>query len=210
MPADLRFGRIPLPGPTDDGRPLDRLRAPHSIGTPAHDHDLAITRAVVAQRSHVGDEWARALDRHGATTAWRELAERVTTEPPAVVQALLGSALAAASTQAGVGKRRWQRQRPFQVDPSITVVGRTPRPGDSSYPSAHSARAYAAARLLGRLDPALQADAWALAREVALSRVYAGVHFASDVVAGARLGVSLADSVLARRDEIIAQATPAA
>ncbi|MBW3551519.1 MAG: GNAT family N-acetyltransferase, partial [Proteobacteria bacterium] len=37
-----------------------------------------------------------------------------------------------------------------------------------------------------------------LAREVAISRIYAGVHYASDVVAGARLGIAAAESVLDR------------
>jgi membrane-associated phospholipid phosphatase len=48
------------------------------------------------------------------------------------------------------------------------------------------------------LDPTVTDAAYALAREVALSRIYAGVHFASDAVAGARLGTYLAETTLKR------------
>ena len=90
------------------------------------------------------------------------------------------------------------RQRPFQVDPSIHVIGRSPKGVDSSFPSGHAARAFAGARVIATLEPAMANDAYALAREVAVSRIYAGVHFATDVIAGARLGVYLAESVLDR------------
>ncbi|MCB0880020.1 MAG: phosphatase PAP2 family protein [Thermoleophilia bacterium] len=207
MPADLHVPHIALPGTTHRGTRLNRLGDPHAPESPGHLRDIAITRELLAQRSEAGDAWARAMDRHGATAVWRELAVHVAGHEQAAVQTLVGAALAAASTQAGIGKRRWQRQRPYQLDPSIDVVGRTPRPGDSSYPSAHAARAFAAARVIARLDPTLEPQAWQLAREVAISRIYAGVHFASDVIAGARLGIAAAESVLARRDTILGAAT---
>ena len=158
---------------------------------------MRYTRRVIEQRTAAGDAWARDMDMHGTTALWKELATQVAGDP-AVTQAVLNAALAAASVQGGVGKKQWSRQRPFQVDPTITVVGRTPKHVDSSYPSIHSARSYAAARVLSALDPSVTDAAYALAREVALSRIYAGVHFASDTVAGARLGTYLAEKTLER------------
>jgi membrane-associated phospholipid phosphatase len=60
-----------------------------------------------------------------------------------------------------------------------------------SYPSAHSATSFAAARML---SPALPAPPlYALAVGLALSRPYLGLHYPSDIVAGAALGASLAE-----------------
>jgi hypothetical protein len=180
------------------GTPLAKLGAPPAPGSAREQHDVATSRALIAQRTPEGDAWARAMDQHGGTAVWRELAAQVQGMDPAVAQSLVGAALSAASTQAGLGKHTWMRQRPFQVDPSITVIGRTPKLADSSYPSGHSARAFAAARILAVLDPSVANSAYAMAREVAYSRMYAGVHFASDTVAGAKLGTAIADSVIER------------
>jgi membrane-associated phospholipid phosphatase len=62
-----------------------------------------------------------------------------------------------------------------------------------SYPSAHSATSFAAARTL---SPALPAPAlYSLAVALALSRLYLGLHYPSDILAGAALGASLAELV---------------
>ena len=58
-----------------------------------------------------------------------------------------------------------------------------------SYPSAHSTTSFAAARVLSRGIPA--APAYAVAAAMALSRPYVGVHYPSDIVAGAALGTAL-------------------
>ncbi|MFI5054443.1 MAG: phosphatase PAP2 family protein [Acidimicrobiia bacterium] len=69
------------------------------------------------------------------------------------------------------------------------------RPISSSFPSGHAASAFTAAMLL-RDSPA--APLWfGLAAVVAGSRVYTRMHHASDVVAGAALGIAL--GALARR-----------
>jgi len=198
MPS-LHLPALDLPRHGDPGRALAQLGAPPEAGSIAADRDTRISRDLIAQRTPAGDAWARAQDLHGATQAWRELAARVGPGiDQGMVQSLVGAAMTAASTQAGIAKRLHGRPRPFEVDLDITVIGRTPRGADSSWPSGHSARSYAAARVIATLDPALEGVAYALAQEVAVSRIYAGVHFASDVVAGALLGVSLADSLLER------------
>jgi membrane-associated phospholipid phosphatase len=60
-----------------------------------------------------------------------------------------------------------------------------------SYPSAHSTTSFAAARSLSRGLPA--APVYAVAGAMALSRPYAGVHYPSDVAAGALFGTALAE-----------------
>ena len=59
-----------------------------------------------------------------------------------------------------------------------------------SYPSAHSAMSFAAARSLSRVWPA--PPLYALAAAMAVSRPYLGVHYPSDVIAGAALGTAVA------------------
>ena len=67
----------------------------------------------------------------------------------------------------------------------------TPVLSGRSYPSAHASTSFAGARALsaaGLPAPAL----YALAASMALSRPYLGVHYPSDVVAGAFLGDAVA------------------
>jgi undecaprenyl-diphosphatase len=70
------------------------------------------------------------------------------------------------------------------------------RPRTSSFPSGHASSAATAACLLSEDDPLWPAY-MGIAVIVAASRVYVGVHHASDVIAGALLGLALAH--LARR-----------
>jgi membrane-associated phospholipid phosphatase len=66
---------------------------------------------------------------------------------------------------------------------------RTPR--SSSFPSGHASAAFTAAGVLSESDP-LWPLYYAIATFVATSRIYVRIHHASDVVAGALLGVALA------------------
>ena len=66
----------------------------------------------------------------------------------------------------------------------------------SSFPSGHSASSFAVATMLSSFYPEVLPLSFALASLVALSRVYLGEHFLSDIVAGSALGIVIAYVVL--------------
>jgi membrane-associated phospholipid phosphatase len=63
-----------------------------------------------------------------------------------------------------------------------------------SFPSAHSTTSFAAAWALTAGDDGLaRVPVYALAKAMAVSRIYVGVHYPSDIAAGAALGTALAE-----------------
>ena len=64
-------------------------------------------------------------------------------------------------------------------------------PGNPSFPSGHSATAFAAATALAIMCPRLRPAVLVIAAAVALSRVYLRVHFPLDVIAGGLIGAAL-------------------
>lgn len=83
----------------------------------------------------------------------------------------------------------FERLRPAFADPTVTSLVTTPDQG--SFPSGHASVAFAAATAVAVHCPRLRLPLFALAALVAASRVYLGVHFVLDVVAGATLGVMI-------------------
>jgi undecaprenyl-diphosphatase len=68
----------------------------------------------------------------------------------------------------------------------------TPTVSQLSFPSAHASTSFAAARAFSDLAPAGALYAAALA--FGISRPYLGVHYPSDVIAGAALGTAVAEA----------------
>jgi membrane-associated phospholipid phosphatase len=96
-------------------------------------------------------------------------------------------AVAAAGLVVTILKELFDRSRPPVS--GIDAVGVIP--ASASFPSGHAATAFAAAVAVGMFYPRLRRPLLALAAVVALSRVYLGVHYATDVLAGSALGVLL-------------------
>lgn len=81
-------------------------------------------------------------------------------------------------------------------------------PATASFPSGHATTAFAAATALALLVPRAAWWALPLAAVVAYSRVHLGVHYWTDVVAGAILGATVAWWVVAVRRRRSAREAP--
>jgi membrane-associated phospholipid phosphatase len=104
------------------------------------------------------------------------------------------ASLALASSFANlVGKPLTTRRRPERREREVLARRQVPMPRTSSFPSGHTASAFAFATGAGQAQPALSAPLRALATLVGYSRVHTGVHYPADVLAGAFIGVSAAE-----------------
>ena len=79
-----------------------------------------------------------------------------------------------------------RRARPTRRE--VTSHGDVSMPGSTSFPSGHTASAFAFALAVSAEIPALALPLFPLASAVGYSRVHTGVHYPGDVVAGALLG----------------------
>ena len=105
-------------------------------------------------------------------------------------------------------RRQWLRASAviggsFVANQVVKLLVNRPRPdvpglpplihtlSNRSYPSAHATTSAAASRVLSPLLP--PAALWPLAVAMSLSRVYLGVHWPSDTVAGFALGAAVGE-----------------
>ncbi|MFD9466756.1 bifunctional phosphatase PAP2/diacylglycerol kinase family protein [Streptomyces sp. NPDC060027] len=177
--------------------------------------DCRVFEAVAARHWPGGDPVLPRLSRsanHGVlwfATAAAVAASRTPRARRAAARGVASLALASATINT-IGKRSVRRTRPG-LDPVPAVRQLKRQPITTSFPSGHAASAAALAT-----GVALESRGWGaavapLAAAVALSRVYTGVHFPSDVLAGAALGVGAAYAVRAlvpTRDQVTPAGRP--
>ena len=96
---------------------------------------------------------------------------------------------------ATLAKDHFRRARPWIVDGSLKSCGRFDLP-HSSYPSSHTALAYSMATVLADLAPDRRTALMARAQDYGHSRLVCGMHFPSDVAAGAKLGEEVGAALL--------------
>src|SRR5688500_11481235 len=85
-----------------------------------------------------------------------------------------------------------RRRRPDRLVAEVPVARHVRMPRSRSFPSGHSAGAFAFATGVGHASPAAAAPLRALAAAVAYSRVHTGVHYPGDFISGALAGAAIA------------------
>jgi membrane-associated phospholipid phosphatase len=128
------------------------------------------------------------------TLPWDALGMEVTTAvyPPGLFEvrslAHLRAAMHDALVAALDAQSAYPREAPSIIDDRIVPIG-APSTASSTFPSEHAAVAGAASTVLAYLFPDASEDGFAaLAEEAALSRLWAGTNFRSDIEAGLELG----------------------
>jgi membrane-associated phospholipid phosphatase len=119
----------------------------------------------------------------------------------AAARGLLSVGVTSAVVNLGA-KSLYARRRPDRTGAGVPDERQVRMPGSTSFPSGHSASAFAFASAVGRDIPELALVLNLLATSVAYSRVHTGVHYPGDTVVGAVIGASTAytvDAVMDRR-----------
>jgi membrane-associated phospholipid phosphatase len=117
---------------------------------------------------------------------------------------LASVAVTATVVNAGL-KPLGRRRRPDRVTEQVPVARHVRMPVSTSFPSGHSAAAFAFATGVGDVLPPVAIALRGLAALVAYSRVHTGIHYPGDVVAGALIGTALAQLTTHELDRRLAQ-----
>lgn len=183
---------------TDAAPPGDRLRA---VGTEAKRVDAAIYDAVAETPTPTLDLALGDLsDAANHSRLWLGIAAGLAVGggPKGRRAAAAGvAAIGLASATVNVGlKPLWRRRRPDREGAGVPVARHVRMPSSSSFPSGHSASAFAFATAAGQVAPMTAVPLHLLAVTVAYSRIHAGVHYPGDVVIGSVAG-AIAGEVVA-------------
>jgi undecaprenyl-diphosphatase len=106
----------------------------------------------------------------------------------------LGAASAVVNT---VGKGIGRRRRPDRAGVGVPEARHVKMPSSTSFPSGHSASAFAFATGATHAMPLAGVPLQLLAATVAYSRVHTGVHYPVDVIVGSAIGAATGGAVVA-------------
>jgi undecaprenyl-diphosphatase len=167
---------------------LDRAAYQSIAATPSPTIDRTLRRlSDSANRSVLWMGIAGALAIAGGSTGRR-----------AAAQGLVAIGCTSAVTNL-VAKPAMRRKRPARAEGPSVRFARMPK--SQSFPSGHSASAFAFANAVAGSMPVLGLPVRSLAGAVAYSRVHTGVHYPGDVIAGSLIGAAVGDAIasIARR-----------
>lgn len=175
--AAALVGTFPAPGSADASADLavvlweQRTRTPEEVARAVAEEELSLEdyAAVLGTTFDVG--------RHPLT------------------EALLARAMDASRPCVAAAKAAHRRPRPYVADARVVPVVAPER--TASFPSGHATRGALLAAVLAELAPDRRAALLARGAQIGQDRVIAGVHYPSDVAAGEKLGLAIAEALLA-------------
>lgn len=158
------------------------LPAPPAPDTLAGRADLEAVLQAQAWRTPEHVAWAKRIDKNDAFLFSDVLGAWFTRENLPRTAAFLKDVDEDRHEMTEVAKKLFARARPWVVDPRVQpCVG---KPGNDSYPSGHTASIFTRAGVLAEIFPEQRTALFEFAHRAAWGRVYAGVHFPSDLVGG--------------------------
>jgi membrane-associated phospholipid phosphatase len=167
---------------------IDRQQALRELKTT----DLAVYQAIAVNETPTLDGVLRRLSRAADhSVLWSAIGMVLAARPgPGRDAAKLGLAsIGVASVAVNIaGKTVFPRARPDRVAAAVPVARHVRMPGTGSFPSGHSASAFAFASAVGSRLPWASLPLHVLAVTVAYSRVHTGVHYPTDTLIGAAVG----------------------
>lgn len=163
--------------------------------------DLAVYRAIAATPTPTLDTTlGRLSNAANYSRLWFGVAGGLATlGRPGRRSAVLGLAATgvASATVNIAAKQLHSRPRPDRLAAGVPSARQVRMPHSTSFPSGHSASAFAFAVAAGDELPLLSFPLLLLAAAVAYSRVHTGVHYPGDVVTGSLIGSVCAGAVRA-------------
>jgi len=154
--------------------------------------DRAVYGAIAATPTPNLDRGFNSLsDSANHSVLWFATAGAMALTGPAGRRAAADGLLAIAITSGvanALAKPLGGRRRPDRADYQVPLARQVKMPTSTSFPSGHSASAFAFASAVSDSWPAGGAPIRALATLVAYSRVHTGVHYPGDVIAGSFIG----------------------
>jgi membrane-associated phospholipid phosphatase len=175
--------------------------------------DRAVYLAIAAVPSPALDQAMRRLSRSAdRSRLWFGIAALLALTGPSGRRAATRGVLAIGATSALVNlgvKTVARRRRPDRSGAGVPDARQVRMPSSTSFPSGHSAAAFAFATAISRDNPWLAIAIQFLAGSVAYSRVHTGVHYPGDTVAGALIGAGAGQAVSSVFDRALARHSPA-
>jgi len=169
--------------------------------------DRAVYQAIATVPTPALDEPLRRLSRAADNSKlWLAIAAVLalaggTTGRRAALRGVLSIGVTSAVVNLGV-KSIYPRRRPDRAGAGVPGDRQVKMPGSTSFPSGHSASAFAFASSVGQDMPALALPLALLATAVGYSRVHTGVHYPGDTIVGAVIGASTSYGVDAIADSL--------
>jgi acid phosphatase (class A) len=186
-PFDTHFAK---PTSVDCAKVLPPPPAPGSLAARA---DLEAVLQMQAWRTPEQVAWAKRVDKNDLFMFSDVLGAWFTKANLPLTAAFLKDVDEDRHEVTEVAKTLFARARPWSVDPRVQpCVG---KPSNLSYPSGHVSSIFTRAGVLAEIFPERRAELFDFAHRAAWGRVYAGVHFPSDLVGGWLLAESIVEEL---------------